>query len=59
MRLARRMPKPPEEFEQAITLAQQRYCAGNYKPEWPPVRWGGEEGGRDRGGQGAQGSDAG
>ncbi|KAL4431198.1 hypothetical protein ABPG75_006454 [Micractinium tetrahymenae] len=37
MRLARRVPKPPEEFEQAMQLAEQRYCAGNYKPEMPPV----------------------
>eukprot|EP00887_Chlorella_sp_A99_P005543 scaffold1.g5543.t1 len=38
MRLARRMPKPAEDFEQAIQLAEQRFCAGNYKPEWPPTR---------------------
>lgn len=37
MRLARRLAKPPEEFDQAIQLAQQRYGAGKYKPEWPPV----------------------
>lgn len=37
MRLARRMPKPAEDFEQAIQLAEQRFCAGNYKPEWPPT----------------------
>lgn len=37
MRLARRVPKSPEDFEQALQLAEQRYCAGNYKPEMPAV----------------------
>lgn len=37
MRLARRVPKSPEEFEQAVQLAEQRYCAGNYKPELPAL----------------------
>jgi hydroxymethylglutaryl-CoA synthase len=37
MRLARRVPKSPEDFEQAIQLAEQRYCAGNYKPELPAI----------------------
>lgn len=37
MRLARRVPKSPAEFEQAMQLAEQRYCAGNYRPEMPAV----------------------
>ncbi|PSC76306.1 hydroxymethylglutaryl-synthase [Micractinium conductrix] len=37
MRLARRVPKSPEDFEQAMQLAEQRYCAGNYKPEMPSL----------------------
>lgn len=37
MRLARRMPKSAEEFEQAMQLAEQRYRAGGYKTEYPPL----------------------
>ena len=37
MRLARRLPKPAEEFEQAVQLAEQRYGAGNYRPVMPAL----------------------
>lgn len=37
LRLARRVPKDPEDFEQAMQLAEQRYCAGNYLPEMPAL----------------------
>ncbi|KAI3433351.1 hypothetical protein D9Q98_003169 [Chlorella vulgaris] len=37
MRLARRLPKSPADFEQAMRLAEQRWMAGNYKPEMPSL----------------------
>ena len=38
MRLARRAPCPPSEFEQAMAVAEARCrCAGGYRPETPPV----------------------
>ncbi len=37
MRLARRLPRPAEEFEQAVQLAEARYCAGGYRTEIPSL----------------------
>ena len=37
MRLARRLARPAEEFEQAVQLAEARYCAGGYRTEIPSL----------------------
>lgn len=37
MRLARRVPKPATEFEQALTMMESRVGQSNYRPEMPVV----------------------
>ena len=37
MRLARRAPKRPEEFEEAMALGEARYCTASYSPDVPAI----------------------
>lgn len=37
MRLARRAPLSPADFEQAMAVTQSRYCKAGYRPESPPI----------------------